>query len=392
MPAFGRVRLPDWPLDPGIIYLNHGTVGVPPRRVLAAQQALRDEIERQPSRFMLRELSGWTADPSGKPSRLRAAAAIVAPFLGARAEDLVFVDNATTGVNAVLRSFDFREGDEIVITDHVYGAVGKTAAWVAERCGATVRRVELPDPIVDPSQVADAVEAALGPRTRMAIVDHITSGSALVFPVGAIAARCRARGVPVLVDGAHAPGAIALDIPSLGVDWYVGNLHKWCWSPRSCAILWVAPGRQASVKPTTISWGSGEGFLREFDVNATKDPTPALTAPEGIAMMRELGVDAVRRYNHALAWDGARALAARWGTRVDAPEPMIGTMAALPLPKACGTTEAEAVALRAALLYEDGIEVQLNAWRGRLRVRISGQIYNEASDLEALGAAVDRRA
>jgi isopenicillin-N epimerase len=225
----------------------------------------------------------------------------------------------------------------------------------------------------------------------MAIVDHITSGSALVFPVAAIAARCRARGVPLLVDGAHAPGAIDLDIPSLGADWYIGNLHKWCWTPRSCAILWVAPERQASVKPATISWGSGEGFLREFDVNATHDPTPALAAPEGIAMMREIGVDAVRRYNHAFARDGARALAARWGTTFDTPESMIGTMAAVGLPERSGTTDADAVALRAALLYQDRIEVQLTAWRGRLRVRISGQIYNDGSDLEALGAAVDAR-
>ncbi len=391
MTAFGRARLPDWPLDSGIVYLNHGTVGVPPRRVLAAQQRLRDEIERSPSRFMLRELTGHGFLPGGQKPRLRAAADIVAPFLGARSDDVVFVDNATTGVNAVLRSFAFQPGDEILITDLVYGAVGKAAAWAAGSRGASVRRVELPHPLTDPAQVVDAIDASLGPHTRMAIVDHITSETALVFPVAEVARRCHAQGVPVLVDGAHAPGAIPLDIPALGVDWYVGNLHKWCWSPRSCAILWADPSWQPTVKPTTISWGDGEGFVREFDWNATKDPTPALAAPEGIAAMQDIGVDAIRRYNHQLAWEGAHALCERWGTTFVAPESMIGTMATLPLPARAGSTGEQAVALRAALLYEDRIEVAMHAAQGRIWARISAQIYNDMRDVDALGEACEAR-
>jgi isopenicillin-N epimerase len=389
--TFGRQCLSDWPLDPEIVYLNHGTVGVTPRRVLAAQQALRDEIERSPSRFMLRELSGVGFLPSGGTPRIRAAANEVAAFLGARGDDMVFVDNATSGVNAILRSLDLSAGDEILITDLVYGAVGNAADYVARRHGAAVRRVELPYPITDPAEVVEAVGAALTPRTKIVIIDHITSESALILPVAAIADHCRAKGVAVLVDGAHAPGAIPLDIPSLGVDWYVGNLHKWCWSPRSCAILWVDPDRQATVKPLSISWGYGEGFVHEFDWNGTKDPTAALAAPEGIAAMREIGLDAIRRHNHALAWEGARFLCDRWGVRLVTPESMIGTMATLPLPEDMGSTRDEAVALRAALLYEDRIEVQMHAWRGRLWTRISGQVYNDMRDVERLAEAVEAR-
>jgi isopenicillin-N epimerase len=391
MSAFGRHRLPEWPLDPSIVYLNHGTVGVPPRRVLAAQQALRDEIERQPSRFLLRELSetGFTA--RRERPRVREAADAVAEFLGARGGDLVFVDNATSGINAVLRSFPFVAGDEILITDHVYGAVGNAARYVAGVHGATVRRVELPFPLRDPAAVTAAIATALGPRTKLVIADHITSESALVFPIGDVAAACHARGVPLLVDGAHAPGAIDLDIPAIGADWYTGNLHKWCWSPRSCAILWTAPEQQAETKPPVISWGYEQGYVVEFDWNGTKDPTPALTAPVAIALMREIGIEAVRRYNHTLAREGAHALAARWETPFETPESMIGTMATVALPAEMGRTKDQAVRLRAALHDEDGIEVQLHAWRERLWVRISGQIYNDMSDMERLAEAVQAR-
>lgn len=388
MSAFGRHRLPEWPLDPDIVYLNHGTVGVPPRRVLEAQQRLRDEIERSPSRFMLRELSGAGDSATKGTPRLRAAAAAVADFFGARGDDLVFVENATTGVNAVLRSFDFRPGDEVVITDRVYGAVEHAARYATDRHGATVRRVQLPSAVREPAQVTDAIDAAIGPATRLVIADHITSESALLFPLADIAARCRAKGVPLLVDGAHGPGAVALDLPSIGADWYTGNLHKWCWSPRSCGILWTAPGRQAMTRPAVISWGYRQGYRLEFDWAPTRDPTPMLAAPEGIAWMRELGVDEIRRHNHTLAWEGAQTLCARWGTTLETPESMIGTMATVPLPESFGTTTEDAVRLRAALLYEDAIEVQMHAFAGRLQARISAQIYNDMSDVERLADAV----
>ncbi len=250
----------------------------------------------------------------------------------------------------------------------------------------------MPHPILDPGAVADAFAAASSERTRLVLVDHITAESALLLPLAEIAARCRERGVPVLADGAHAPGAIALDIPSLGVDWYTGNLHKWAWTPRSSGILWAAPERQADLHPTVISWGLDQGIAAEFDLLGTRDPTPYLAAPAALAFFRELGADAVRAYDHDLAWSGAHRLAERWGVPFETPESMIGTMATVPLPAALGSTRDDAAGLRDALLFEDAIEVQVHAWRGRLHVRISAQVYNDMADVERLGDAVAQRA
>jgi isopenicillin-N epimerase len=391
-PTFGRPMLAHWALDPKITYLNHGTVGAPPRRVLAAQQAVRDEVELQPSRFLLRDLAGHVgASPPAVPL-IREAAGKVAAFVGARPDDVAFVDNATTGANAVLRSLELAEGDEILVLDHTYGAVVNAAAYVARRQGARVVTAELPCPVRDPGEVVAALAAAITPRTRLAIVDHITAESALILPVAEIAALCRARGVAVMVDGAHAPGALALDLPALGVDWYTANLHKWAWSPRSCGFLWAPPERQQDLHPTVISWGLDQGFAAEFDWVGTRDPSPFLAAPAGIDFLEELGAAAVRDYDHALAWEGAKYLAAAWKTDFGTPEAMIGTMATVPLPQGFGSTRPEAMVLRDALLYEDKIEVQLHAFRERLWIRISAQIYNEMADIERLARAVLARA
>ncbi len=392
MTRFGHSMLRQWQLDPAITYLNHGTVGATPRRVLAAQQAIRDEIERNPALVLLRELTEIAAGaPRDARPRLRLAADAVADFVSARGEDLVFVDNATTGVNAVLRSFAWREGDEILITDHSYGAITHAAAFVAREHGASVRVVELPYPVRGPGALVEAVAGALGPRTRLAIVDHITSESALILPIAEIAARCRARGVAILADGAHAPGVLPLEVAELGVDWYVGNLHKWAYAPRSCGFLWAPAGRQAGLHPPVISWGLDQGFSAEFDWVGTRDPSPWLAAPEAIAFQRELGFEAIRSHNHALAWDATRMLAKSWGTTLGMEEPMVGAMATLALPERAGATKEEAARLRDALLFEERIEVQLHEWRGRLWVRISAQIYNEMTDYERLAAAVGAR-
>jgi isopenicillin-N epimerase len=319
--------------------------------------------------------------------RIRAAAAAVAEFVGAREADLVFVDNATSGANAVLRSFPLAAGDEILATDLGYGAVTLAATHAARQAGAAVRVVAMPWP-PDAAAIAGAIERAIGPQTRLAIVDHITAETALVMPLADIAARCRARGVAVLADGAHAPGQLELDVPALGVDWYTANLHKWAWAPRGSAFLWAAPERQAELHPPVISWGLDQGFTAEFDWVGTRDPSAWLAAPAGIGLMRELGVAAVRAWGHDLAWRGAHHLAARWGTRFEPPASMTGSMATVPLPERFGATREAAQALRDALLYEDGIEVALHGWRDRLWTRISAQIYNEIDDVERLAAAV----
>jgi isopenicillin-N epimerase len=390
--TFGRSWLPEWGLDPSVTYLNHGTVGAPPLRVLREQQVIRDAIERQPSRYILRELTevAFGRTDVAQP-RLRAAAEAVAAFVGARGADVVFVDNATTGANAVLQSFPLDRGDEVLVTDLGYGGVVRAATYAARRRGAVVRVAEMPYPFRS-DDIAAAIEEAVGPRTRIAIIDHITADTALVLPLRDIAQRLRARGVAVLADGAHAPGAIALDIPALGLDWYVGNLHKWAWTPRSCAVLWAAPERQESLHPTVISWGLDEGFTREFDMVGTRDPTPYLAAPAALALFDEWGLEDIRSWNHDLAWRGARHLAERWQVSFDTPESMIGTMAALPLPESCGRTREEAVALRDALLFDEHIEVHMHAYRGRVWARISAQIYNDMADVDRLAEAVLSRA
>lgn len=401
---FGHSFRDQWPLDPDVIYLNHGTVGSTPRRVLVAQQQLRDEIERNPSRFLLRELTSIAVGASQpEEPRLRTAARQVAAFLGARGEDFAFTDNVTTSVNAVLRSFPWHEGDQILITDHTYGGVENAVKFVARTCGLELRTIELPFPGqtrgLTPTglsgAIVDAIRAAIperhDKRSRVLLIDHITSGSALILPLQEIAAVCRERGVAVLADGAHAPGAIPLDVTALGVDWYGANLHKWAWTPRSCGFLWATPERQKSLHPTVISWGLDQTFTAEFDLLGTRDPTAQLAAPAAIGFMKELGIEDVQRYNHELVWEAARLLTQRWKTELPMPESMVGTMATVPLPHGAGTSKLDAVALRDALLFEDHIEVQLHAWHDRLWMRVSAQTYNEISDYEKLADAVSRR-
>ena len=380
-----------WLLDPDCTYLNHGTVGAPPRRVLARQQALRDEMERQPARFVLRELNADQPMPWRAQSRLREAAGAIAPFLGSRPDDLVFVPNVTTGINAVLRSVPLGPGDEVVISDFAYGAVTLAAKAMTREHGATLRIVAMPYPIRQSADVVDAFVSALTPRTRLLVADHIAAQTALVLPVAAIAAECHARRVPVLIDGAHAPGAIALDIPAIGADWYAANLHKWAHAPRSCGILWAQPAQQATLRHPIVSWGSGQGFLAEFEHHATIDPTSYLAAPEGIAVLREWDFAAVLGYMHGLAWEAAGLLADAWGTTFETPRDMAASMVTVPLPQGAGATVEDATRLRLALLVEDAIEVPIHASRGRLWARVSAQVYNDRSDILRLAQAVERR-
>lgn len=385
MDTFGQAMRAEWLLDPAVTYLNHGTVGATPRKVLEFQRALIDEIERHPARFMLRELADVTSGggTAGVP-RMRAAAARVAEFVGAAGEDLVFVDNITTAANAVLRSFPLRPGDEIAITSLGYGGVNNAAHYAARQAGAAVRTIEIPQPGAAPEAYRDAIVAGLSPATRILICDHITAGTALILPLAEIATACRERGVLIFADGAHAPGQIPLDIPSLGVDWYAGNLHKWAWTPRSAGLLWTHPDHQPTLHPTTISWGLDHGIAAEFDLLGTRDPSTYLSAPFAIDLMRSFGLDDVYRYNHDLAWWAGRFLADRWGVPFTTPESMVGSMVNVLLPPAAGD---HAETVRAAL-DAAGFEVPIYTGPNGLSTRVSAQIYNERGDIERLGDAV----
>jgi isopenicillin-N epimerase len=366
----------EWLLDPEVAFLNHGSFGATPRAVLAEQDRWRALMERHPTHFMSEEL----------PPALRAAATRLAAFVGARAEDLVFVENATAGCNTVLRSLVFAPGDEILVTDHGYAAVRKAAEYVAARAGARIVEANVPFPLEDSAQVVAAISSRLGPRTRLAIFDHITSPTAIIFPVRELIKLCRAAGVPVLIDGAHAPGMLSLDVPSLGADWYTGNCHKWLMAPRGSAFLWVAPQRQADTHPLVISHGFGQGFTAEFDWVGTRDPSAWLSVPAAIDFHERLGGARLRERNAALAREQVTLLARTWATERGAPDALTGSMAAVRLPLDGATTE-RALELRRTLFDAHRIEAPVTAFAGALWVRISAHAYNRPENYARLAAS-----
>ncbi|HEY8872840.1 MAG TPA: aminotransferase class V-fold PLP-dependent enzyme [Stellaceae bacterium] len=238
-PQFGHFRRADFLLAEGVDHLNHGGYGATPRSVLDGARAWQQAMEADPSTFFRRDLAGL----------LRRAADRVAAFLGGRGEDWAFVENATSGLNAVIASLALGPGDELLCLSQVYGAIGNALSYHAGRSGARLVQVDVPVPFVDPAPLLEALAAAIGPRSRLAVFDHITSAGAVVLPIREMAALCHRRGVPVAIDGAHAPGQIALDVPRLGVDWYVGNLHKWAFAAKGTAVIWCAPEHQKALHP-----------------------------------------------------------------------------------------------------------------------------------------------
>jgi isopenicillin-N epimerase len=372
-----KTKREDWPLDTGVAYLNHGGYGVLPLPVAAAQAEWRARIERNPTGFLSREL-----EPA-----LRAAASAVAGALGARGEDIVFVENATSGINSVLRSLRLGPGDEIAIASTAYPAVLKAARFVAEACGARLIEIPLPLPVGDAAEVRAAFGARLGSRTLL-IVDHIASASALVMPLADIVRDARSAGARVLVDGAHAPGQVPLEMGTIGADWYVGNLHKWFFAPRSCGFLWAAPDARDGLHPLAISHGLGQGFTAEFDWTGTRDFTAALAAPAGIAFHRELGGETLMTRNQALVRAAASRLAMRWGTELAGPSGMFAAMATVRLPAKGDVSPERALRIVRWLAEAHRIEVNASASDGALWLRIAAQAYNESSDYDGLAAAV----
>ncbi len=378
-PEFGRAIRGEWQLDPEVAHLNHGSYGATPKPVLAAQDEWRRRMEASPMGFFSREL----------PAALRSAASRLARYVGARAEDLAFVDNATTGAAAVLWSLKLEPGDEILINDQTYNAVKNAARHVALRAGAAVVSVELPFPAADADEILRAFIAAIGPRTRLAIIDHITSATATVMPVARMIEACRAAGVPVFVDGAHAPGQVPLDLAALGADWYVGNAHKWLCAAKGAALFWARADRQAMLHPAIISHGYGSGFVAEFDWTGTRDPSAYLAVTAALDFRDKLGDERVRRYNHDLVLAAADSLATRWRTSTAAKPELSGSMAAVRLPARFKADKEAADRLRLALAHEARIEVPVTALAGDLWVRVSAQVYNEMADYDRLGQAIE---
>jgi isopenicillin-N epimerase len=380
-----------WALDPAVVFLNHGSYGACPTAVLQHQADLRAEMEAEPVRFLGRELDG----------RLDAARAALGAFIGADPDDLAFMTNATSGVNAVLRSLALRSGDELLTTDHAYAACKNALDFVARTSGASVVIAPVPFPVASPDEVVERVMARVTSRTRLALLDHVTSPTAVILPIERLIAELDRRGIDTIIDGAHAPGMLPLDLQKLGATYYSGNCHKWLCAPKGTAFLWVRRDRQPDVRPLTISHGasatraSRPRFRLEFDWTGTSDPTGWLTVPKAIEVIGSLlpgGWPAVMARNRALALEARGLLCETLGTPLPCPDEMIGSIASLPLPDGtlANPTWRQRDPLHGRLFEQWGIEVPIFGWPAlphRL-IRISAQLYNERAHYARLTEAL----
>ncbi len=367
-----------WSLDPGVHYLNHGSFGACPIVIQEVQSRLRAEMEREPIDFLSASLS----------ARLQQARVELAAFLGAEAQDLVFVSNATTGVNAILQSLKFEPGQEILISNHTYAACRRAVEVVAEKHRLRVVVADIPFPIKTADDVIEAVLARLSAHTRLALLDHVTAPTALIMPLRSLVSELHRRGVDTLVDGAHAPGMVPLDLSTLGAAYYTGNAHKWLCAPKGAAFLYVRRDRQTGVHAPVISHGYGQGFQTEFDWTGTDDPTPWLCIPECLRYLPTLlpgGWPALMQRNHDSAVRARALLLTRLGLPAPCPDSMLGAMASIPLP--APAEGAPANALNAQGLHDwfrgRGIEVWVHP-HPRLLLRLSAQLYNRPEQYECL--------
>ncbi|RVT49694.1 aminotransferase class V-fold PLP-dependent enzyme [Rubrivivax albus] len=375
-----------FPLDPRVVFLNHGSFGACPHEVVAAQRRWQDELERNPVEFLGRRSA----------SLLRQARDALGGFVGARADDLVFVPNATTAVDSVVRSLPLEPGDEVLATDLEYGACD--AAW-QRRCadtGATYRRVAVPLPF-DRTTFVDALLAQAGPRTRVVFASHVTSTTALVLPVAELCVAARARGLLTLIDGAHAPGQVDLDLTALEADFYAANLHKWVCAPKGAGFLHARTEHHAMLQATVTSWGYAEGtgghsgfdaylgtqlLERRLQWQGTRDITPWLTVPAALDFHRR-HLAPVREHQHAIGAALLHRVAARHGLSPIADAADHALMFPLPV------RAADPEALRRRLFDHHRIEVPVTTHGGRTFVRVSVAGYTTEDELQALETALE---
>lgn len=383
-----------WTLDPEVTFLNHGSYGAVPERIQQRQQEFRREMEREPVRYM-----SVLRQPQTDAARNAAAR-----FLNADPADLALIPNATHGVNTVLRSLRFAPGEELLVTDHEYNACRNALNFVAERWGAKVVVATIPFPLKSAQEVVDAVLEKVTPRTTLCLIDQITSPTALVMPMEKIIPALQAKGVRVLVDGAHAAGQIAVDLKALSPDYWTSNLHKWPCAPRGSAVLYVHPRHRDTIRPTVISHGANQDFSQrsrfhqEFDWEGTFDPTGWACIPEVLEYMEMMvpgGWPEIRRRNHALAMEARGLLHAGLGTEPVCPEDMIGSMAAIRLPADLHRQlEQRSVNMSGELISRWKIQIPVIGWAKPVdtMVRISCHLYNSREDYEKLlQALVDLR-
>jgi isopenicillin-N epimerase len=359
-----------WTLDPAMAHLNHGAFGAVPLPVQRAQQRLRDEVEADPTRFHTR----------GLRDRLTHTRRHLARSVGADPDSTALVPNASTGINAVLHSMEFRPGDEVLVTDHGHVPARGAVERLARVAGTSVVCAEIPLTATD-AALADRVLERVTSRTRLVVLDHITSATARRFPLDRLIGPLRDRGVAVLVDGAHAPGMLPLDVRALGADFWVGNFHKWAGAPRGTALLSVLPRWRPAMRSFVVSWSEDAGFPESFEQAGTTDPTGALAAPLGLHTLGAFGWPELRRHNGRLAAWGQSVVAASIGADVSAlPADDAVSMRVVPLPAGVASTPEAAQALQARIAADLRCEVAVAAWRGQGLLRLSAQAYNRTTD------------
>lgn len=368
-------------LRPDIAFLNHGSFGACPRPVFERYQAWQLELEQQPVEFIGRRAWGL----------MREARAALARYLNAAPDDVVYYQNVTAALNVAARSLPLRAGDEILTTDHEYGALDRTWRAVCERTGASYVVQPLPEPLDDPDAVVDAVFAGITPRTRVLFISHITSPTAAILPVERLVARARAHGLWTVIDGAHAPGQVPIDLTALGADFYGGNCHKWLCAPKGAGFLYARADLQGLLDPLVTSWGrkarEGTGaasrFVDEHEYQGTRDIAAFLSVPAAIEFQATHDWDRVRAECHALARWTADELAELTGLPpLTTSDRWYGQMVTVPLPAG------DALALKQRLYGEYGVEVPIVTWRDRRFVRISVQGYTTRAEVERLIAAM----
>jgi isopenicillin-N epimerase len=376
---------PLWPLDPDVVYLNHGSFGACPKWILERQDAYRMKLEQEPVRFILREF-----EPMQQKAREK-----LAEFTGAHADDVVFVQNATTAVNTVFRSLKFKPGDEILITNHIYPACRRTLEYVCEQTGAVLREACNPFPLDDPEQIAEAILQAVTPKVRIALIDHITAATALVQPVKEIVRELDKRGIDTMVDGAHALGTVPINLDDLGAAYYTGNCHKWLCAPKASAILHIRKDKQKGIVPMVISHAGAhaEPFSERFFWPATFDPSPLLCAPDMVDYVGSLlpgGWTEVMDRNRNLCLEARNILCNVLDVNKPTPDLMVASLATVLLPtpdKIPSSGYKGADPLQTHLFQEYGIEVPVWYWGDppKRLLRISAQLYNNIEQYRYLG-------
>ena len=381
-----------WPLAPGTVFLNHGSFGACPTPVLQLQAELRRQLEAEPVQFLWRRYE----------ERLQPARQALAGFVHARPADLAFLTNATTGVNAVIRSLKLRRGDEVLTTNQDYNACRNALAETVRRAGAKLVVADVPFPLRSAAEITDAILRAVTRRTRLAMIDHVTSNAALVFPIRAIIRELEARGVDTLVDGAHAPGMVPLNLHDLRPAYYTANLHKWVCAPKGAAFLWAREDKQAGLQPAVISHGNNRPrpgftpFQDRFDWAGTFDPTAWLCVGEAIRFMNGLvrgGWREIFHRNHTLVVAARRKLCERWGVEPPCPDHLLGSMATIALPERFqGLPPAGKIDTEQLRLYDEfktEVPFQRFGQPDRRWLRISAQLYNSPAEYAYLGQAMD---